>query len=88
MADIGHNSLSGTSVDDLRKLVERIERLEDEKATIALDIKDVYVEAKSSGFDVKTLRKLIALRRQDADSRKNAAALLETYAHALGLDLI
>jgi len=88
MADIGHNSLSGNSVEELRKLVERIERLEDEKATIALDIKDVYTEAKSTGFDVKTLRKLVALRRQDADSRKHAASMLETYAQALGLDLI
>lgn len=88
MADIGHNSLSGNSVEELRKLVERIERLEDEKSTIALDIKDVYTEAKSTGFDVKTLRKLVALRRQDAESRKQAAAMLETYAQALGLDLI
>lgn len=88
MSDIGHNSLGGGAVEELRSIVERIERLEDQKSDIALDIKDVYTEAKSTGFDVKTLRKLVALRRQDAESRKAAAAMLETYAQALGLDLI
>ena len=88
MSDIGHNSLGGSAVEELRKIVERVERLEDQKSEVALDIKDVYTEAKSAGFDVKTLRKLVALRRQDAESRKAAAAMLETYAQALGLDLI
>lgn len=89
MADIGHNSLSGgAAVEELRKYIERIERLEDEKSGIALDIKDVYTEAKSTGFDVKAMRKLVALRRQDAETRKAAAAILETYASALGLDLV
>lgn len=88
MSDIGHNSLGSSAVEELRNIVERIERLEDQKSEIALDIKDVYTEAKSTGFDVKTLRKLVTLRRQDAESRKAAAAMLETYAQALGLDLI
>jgi len=69
----------------LKAIVERIERLEEEKATIASDIKDVYAEAKGNGFDVKILRKLIAMRKIDAAKRAEAETILETYMQALGM---
>ena len=69
----------------LKAVVERIERLEDEKSTIAGDIRDVYKEAKGNGYDVKALRAVIRLRKQDADERREHEAILETYMHALGM---
>jgi uncharacterized protein (UPF0335 family) len=84
-AVVGHNSVAG---DQLRTVVERIERLEDEKKNVTADIKDVYAEAKGNGFDAKTLRKIVALRKLDEDKRKEAQAMLDLYAHALGLDLV
>ena len=71
--------------DHLKAFVERVERLEEEKKTIADDIKDVYAEAKGNGFDVKALRQIIKLRKQDADERREQEAILETYLHALGM---
>ena len=71
--------------DQLRSIVERIERLEEEKKTIADDIKDVYAEAKGNGFDVKALRTIVRLRKLDTDERKEQEAVLETYMHALGM---
>ncbi|MQW00700.1 DUF2312 domain-containing protein [Sinorhizobium medicae] len=71
--------------DQLRAFIGRIERLEEEKKTIAEDIKDVYGEAKSMGFDAKILRKVISIRRQDADERAEQEAILDTYLHALGM---
>ena len=71
--------------DQLKAFVERIERLEEEKKAISDDIRDVYAEAKGNGFDVKTLRVVVRLRKQDADERKEHEAILETYMHALGL---
>jgi uncharacterized protein (UPF0335 family) len=71
--------------DHLKAFVERIERLEEEKKTIADDIRDVYAEAKGTGFDVKALRTIVRLRKQDADERKEQEAILETYMHALGM---
>jgi uncharacterized protein (UPF0335 family) len=70
--------------DQLKAFVERVERLEEEKKAIADDIRDVYAEAKGNGFDVKTLRVVVRLRKQDIDERKEQEALLETYLHALG----
>lgn len=70
--------------DELRSFVERVERLEDERKTISDDIKDVYGEAGSRGYDVKVLRKIVALRKQDADERAEMDAILETYLRALG----
>lgn len=87
-AGVGHNSGVDHAAEQLKLLVERIERLEDEKKGIAEDIRDVYSEAKSVGFDTKTMRKVIALRALDPDKRKEAQALLETYAQAVGLDLV
>lgn len=71
--------------DQLRSFVERIERLEEEKKTIADDIKDVYGEAKSMGYDTKVLRKVIAIRKQDQNDRLEQEAILDTYLHALGM---
>jgi uncharacterized protein (UPF0335 family) len=71
--------------DQLKAFVERIERLEEEKKATADDIRDVYAEAKGNGYDVKALRKVIALRRQDANERQEEQAVLETYMHALGM---
>jgi uncharacterized protein (UPF0335 family) len=71
--------------DHLKAFVERIERLEEEKKTIADDIRDVYAEAKANGFDVKALRSIVKLRKEDADERKEHEAILETYMHALGM---
>ncbi len=69
----------------LRSFIERVERLEEEKKTIADDIKEVYAEAKGQGFDVKTMRKIISLRKKDPDDRAEEDALLETYLAALGM---
>uniref|UniRef100_UPI0035CBAD3C DUF2312 domain-containing protein n=1 Tax=uncultured Sphingomonas sp. TaxID=158754 RepID=UPI0035CBAD3C len=74
------------AADQLRLLIERIERLEEEKKGIADDIKDVYGEAKSTGFDVKTIRSIVRLRKMEKHHRDEAEALLETYKAALGLD--
>jgi uncharacterized protein (UPF0335 family) len=71
--------------DHLKAFVERVERLEEEKKTIAEDIRDVYAEAKANGFDVKALRAIVRLRRVDADERREQEAILETYMHALGM---
>jgi uncharacterized protein (UPF0335 family) len=71
--------------DQLKALVERIERLEEEKKAIADDIRDVYGEAKGNGFDVKALRTVVRLRKQDLNERKEQEAILETYLHALGM---
>ncbi len=71
--------------DQLRAFIERIERLEEEKKTLADDIKDVYGEAKSMGFDTKILRKVISIRKQDTDERLEQEAILATYLSALGM---
>ena len=71
--------------DHLKAFVERVERLEEEKKTIADDIRDVYAEAKGNGFDVKSLRIVVRLRKQDINERKEQEAVLETYLHALGM---
>jgi uncharacterized protein (UPF0335 family) len=71
--------------DQLKAYVERVERLEEEKKAIADDIRDVYGEAKVNGFDVKALRSVVRLRKQDVNERKEQEAILETYLHALGM---
>lgn len=73
------------SAEQLRLLIERIERLEEEKSGLSDDIKDVYAEAKSTGFDVKTMRTIIRLRRMEKHHRDEADMLLETYKQALGI---
>lgn len=71
--------------DHLRAFVERIERLEEEKQALAEDIREVYAEAKANGFDTKTLRQVVKLRKQDAAERQEQEALLDLYLHALGM---
>jgi uncharacterized protein (UPF0335 family) len=71
--------------DQLKAFVERIERLEEEKKTISDDIRDVYAESKANGFDVKALRAVIRLRKQDAQERNEQQMILDTYLHALGM---
>lgn len=71
--------------DQLRAFIERIERLEEEKKTIADDIKDVYGEAKGTGFDTPILRKVVQIRKQDRDARREQMAILDTYLDALGM---
>ena len=71
--------------DQIKAIVERIERLEEEKKTISDDIRDVYAEAKGNGFDVKALRTIVRLRKQDANERAEAETILETYMLALGM---
>lgn len=80
----GHNSIAA---DALRLFIERVERLEEEKRGLMDDIKDVYSEARSSGYDIKTLREILRLRKMEAHARQERGALLCTYAEALGLQL-
>jgi uncharacterized protein (UPF0335 family) len=75
----------GVARDQLRAFIERIERLEEEKKSIADDIKDVYGEAKGMGYDTKILRKVIAIRKQDRDERAEQEAILDSYLAALGM---
>lgn len=75
----------GVAADQLRAFVERIERLEEEKKAISDDIKDVYAEAKAMGFDVKILRQVIRLRKQEPHEREEMEAILDLYLHALGM---
>jgi len=82
--EVGHNS-SAVAKDQLRSIVERIERLEEEKKAIADDIKDVYAEAKANGFDTKTLRQVVRLRKVDSDERQEQEAMLDLYLAALGM---
>lgn len=78
MPEAGHNG-------QLKAIVERIERLEESKAEIQSDIRDVYAEAKGNGFDVKALRTIIRMRKQDSQERAEQEQIVETYMHALGM---
>jgi uncharacterized protein (UPF0335 family) len=80
MSQIGHN----VAAERLMSIVERIEKLEGERKLLQEDIKDIYTEAKSAGYDVKVLRMLIASRKKDQDEWEAQQALLETYMRALG----
>lgn len=80
MTDVG-----GVAADRLRSLIERIERLEEEKRGLAADIKDIYAEAKSAGFDTKTMRKIIAERKMEEHDRQEQEQLLDLYRQALGM---
>ena len=75
----------GVTAGQLKSIIERIERLEEEKSAIGDDIKDVYGEAKGNGFDTKALRKVIAIRKLDKDERMEQEAILDTYLQALGM---
>jgi uncharacterized protein (UPF0335 family) len=85
MSDIGHNSaVNQDTAKRLLSIIERIERLEEERKALQADIKDIYTEAKSAGYDVPTIRLLIKRRAEDAAKREEREALLETYLAALG----
>jgi uncharacterized protein (UPF0335 family) len=83
IAEAGHNS---TAVDagHLRAFIERVERLEEDKRALADDIREVYLEAKGNGYDIKIMRRVVALRRMDRDKRKEEEAILDLYLSALG----
>ena len=71
--------------DQLKSIIERIERLEEEKKAISDDIRDVFAEAKGNGYDVKALRTIVRMRKQDANERAEQETILETYMQALGM---
>lgn len=84
-ADATQQTAHSFAKGQLKAIVERIEKLEEEKKAIGDDIKEVYGEAKGSGFDVKALRAIIRMRKQDADKRQEFETVLETYMAALGM---
>ena len=77
--------VGGVTAGQLRAFVERVERLEDDKAALMADIREVYAEAKAHGFDVKTMRQVVRLRKIDSDDRAEQEALLDLYKRALGM---
>jgi len=79
------NSAEGVAKTQLRTFIERIERMEEEKAAIAADIREIYAEAKGNGFDTKALRTIVRVRKQDANARMEQAAVVNTYSNALGM---
>ncbi|MEK9722570.1 MAG: DUF2312 domain-containing protein [Rhodospirillaceae bacterium] len=80
MAEVG-----GVAGDRLRTIIERIERLEEEKKALSDDIREIYAEAKGAGFDVKVLRQVIRLRKMDSSDRNEMEAILDVYKRALGM---
>lgn len=87
MPDATHNRSPEGSIaaDELRLLIERVERLEEEKKAMADDIRDVYAEAKARGYDGKAMRAIVRLRKMETSARQEAEAILETYKNALGM---
>lgn len=85
MSGVGHNS-GDVAADKLKAFVERIERLESEKADIGADIREVYSEAKGNGFDTKIMRKIVALRKMEEPDRREQDELLALYRRAVGID--
>ena len=81
----GHNKIGSVAVDQLKSIIARVEKLEEEKAGIANDIRDVFAEAKGNGFDVKAIRQIIKIRKMEPQEREEAETVLDTYLHALGM---
>ena len=79
------DAIGGNAKEQLKSIIDRIEKLEEEKKATSDDIRDVYTEAKGNGYDAKALRKIIQMRKQDAQERAEQEAVLETYMHALGM---
>lgn len=77
--------VGGVAVDQLKSIIGRVEKLEEEKTGISADIRDVFAEAKGNGFDVKAIRQIIKLRKMDASEREEAETMLDTYMRALGM---
>lgn len=84
MAEENSSDVGGIAADQLRSFIERVERLEEEKANISSDIKDVYAEAKSAGFDTKIMRQLIRIRKMEPHERAEQEELLDLYLSAVG----
>lgn len=80
MADVG-----GIAADRLKSFIERIERLEEEKASLANDVREVYAEAKGTGFDTKVMRQIVKLRKMESSDREEQEHLLDLYKRAVGL---
>ena len=78
-------AIGGNAKEQLRAIIERVERLEEEKKGIGDDIRDIYAEAKGNGYDVKALRTIVRMRKQDANERAEQETILETYLQALGM---
>nr|WP_284145293.1 DUF2312 domain-containing protein [Xanthobacter aminoxidans] len=85
VAEDASDSPAGFAKEQLKSFIERIERLEEEKKAIADDIKDVFAEAKANGFDVKALRTILKIRKEDVDERKEHEAIVDLYMQALGI---
>ena len=77
--------VGGVAVDQLKSIIGRVEKLEEEKAGISADIRDVFAEAKGNGFDIKAIRSIIKIRKMDASEREEAETILDTYLNALGM---
>jgi uncharacterized protein (UPF0335 family) len=85
---IGHNKpprVGGVAVDQLKSIIGRVERLEEEKAGIAADIRDVWAEARGAGFCVKSIRKILKLRKMDAAEQEEEELIFDTYRRSLGM---
>ena len=78
--------VGGIAADRLRQFIERVERLEEEKAALAADVREVYAEAKAVGFDPKIMRQIVKLRKMDSADQQEMEALIDTYKHALGME--
>src|SRR3954452_25072163 len=91
MTEVGHNSkkprAGGVAVDQLKSILTRVEKLEEEKAGLAADIRDVFAEAKGNGFDVKAIRTILKMRKMDAQERAEQEPVLDTYLVALGMQM-
>ena len=85
LAAVAKKKTENVAADRLRSLVERIERLDEERKALGNDIRDIYAEAKSAGFDVKVLRQLIRIRKQEPAEVEEQESLLDVYRHALGM---
>jgi uncharacterized protein (UPF0335 family) len=83
-ASVANDVLNTSAQGKLKSLIERIERLEEDKAAVSADLKEVYLETKGEGFDVKIVRKIVRLRKQDTAKRQEEEALIELYLSAIG----
>lgn len=80
-----HNRVGGVAADQLKSIIARVEKLEEEKAAIAEDIKEIFAEAKGNGFCTKTIKQILKLRKKDEKEREEEETLLDTYLNALGM---
>lgn len=81
----GHNRVGGVAADQLKGIIARVEKLEEEKSGLSADIRDVFAEAKGSGFDVRAIRTIIKMRKMEPQEREEQETVLDTYLHALGM---